>query len=154
MFAGSRMLITALALLSLAWVVLYDVASTTIGLAREIRFISANRTWSHDQKMLTRWGEVYALMRFVNDATPPEAVIGFPSSGSYGNFPTLWHLSFAYPRQIVPMASYEEFLSKRPTHMFLFKDFPPYTFPGDPRPFSALKSYDRPGIVMVQRGGS
>ena len=150
MVTGLRTLLTTLALASLVWIALFDVYTTVGTEMKELQFITANRSLSDDQKMLTRWGDVYGLMLFVNHATPPDAVVGFPPSGQYGNFPTLWHASFAYPRGLLPIGTYDAFLSAKPTHILMFKDFPPYTFPGDPRPLSALKSFDRPAIVAVR----
>lgn len=153
MVTGLRPLLTALALLLLVWMALFDVYTTVLENMKGGRFIVENRSLNYDQKMVTRWGDVYGLMFFVNQATPPDAVVGFPPPGRYGNFPTLWHLSFAYPRGILAVGTYEAFLTVKPTHMLLFKDFPPYTFPGDPRPSSAMKSYERPAIVAVQGEG-
>lgn len=156
MVTGIRTLLATLALASVVGVALFDAHQTVNEELRNVRFIAANRSLSYDQKMLTRWGEAYGLMLFVNQATPPDAVIGVPPHGmfrDFGNFPMLWHVSFAYPRSIGQVGTHEAFLSLNPTHIYLFKDFPPYTFPGDPRPLSTMKSFDRPVVIAVQRAG-
>ena len=150
MFANVRVVLAVCALLSLLGTAISGTDSTLVEFIQEGRFIVANQHMTYDQKMLTRLGDLYSLMLFVNHATPEDAVVGFPPLGQYGNFPMLWHYSFAYPRRLREVGTYEDFLRQRPTHMFLYKDFPPYAFPGDPRPDSELKSFERPAIVMVQ----
>ena len=85
MFANTRAALAVCALLSLLWTVLSGTYSTLVEFIQEGRFIIANQHMTYDQKMLTRLGELYSLMLLVNQATPENAVIGFPPYGQYGN---------------------------------------------------------------------
>ncbi len=148
--APLKKVLGGLALLAFVVAVVLGVLDTAYNLVRSLQYIRTHLNDSDDDKFLYQWGgsdkNAHLVTIFtIKHMTPDKAVIGIPPSGR--SWILFWGL--LYPRQVVVVESREDFEREQPTHLLLEGDFPPYTFPNDPRATVGQRTAKGSEVVQV-----
>jgi hypothetical protein len=107
-----------------------------------IQRMVANPTQSYDSKVDVRWNEFSRFMRFIEQRTPEDAVILFPTGGKTGFFIERRSLAgyFLYPRNVISADSITP--GSKATHVVTADGAPSFPVPGERSIFAAGRISD------------
>ena len=131
-------------------------------LVADIFTIPPKRVWalqselqkSGNQKLLELWGGFHVISKELREKGELETKVGLPTleyseihdlSYPYGH---VNYNALVYPGRAVPLADEAALWNARPAYILLDKEWPPFTFPGDPRT-QVARYVTQPQVVRI-----